>query len=233
LAASAFAASTFASAIPSSVRYNPVIVHRVLLVDDHAVVRRGVRAILEDHFAAITVREAGTGDEALAVLATEPLDAIILDLSMPGRDGFDLLGEIKHRAPKTPILIMSLHGEDQFALRALRAGASGYLTKSVAAEQLITAVTKIMRGGRYISESLADKLALGATGSPESPHEKLSDREFDVMRGIASGSSVSAIAAEMHLSVKTVSTYRTRLLEKMGMSTNAELTRYALERGLV
>jgi DNA-binding NarL/FixJ family response regulator len=206
---------------------------RVLLVDDHAVVRRGVRAILEDEMPGISVAEAASGDEALVALA-DPPDAIVLDLSMPGRDGFDLLAEIKHRHPKLPVLIMSLHGEEQFALRALRAGASGYLTKSAAPEQLVSAITKLLRGGRYISESLAERLAADVGGSaPESPHERLSDREFDVMRGIASGRSVSEIAAQMHLSVKTVSTYRTRLLEKMGMSTNAELTRYALEAGLV
>lgn len=207
---------------------------RVLLVDDHAVVRRGVRAILEDHFAGIAVDEASNGDDALAAVANA-YDAIVLDLSMPGRDGFDLLAEIKHRAPKTPVLIMSLHSEDQFAMRALRAGAAGYLTKSAASEQLVAAVTKVMRGGRYVSETLAERLALGASGAQplESPHERLSDRELDVMRGIASGSSVSEIAAQMHLSVKTVSTYRARLLEKMGMSSNAELTRYALEHHLV
>lgn len=206
---------------------------RVLLVDDHAVVRRGVRSILEDHLPTISIAEASNGDEALAALA-EKFDAVILDLSMPGRDGFDLLTEIKHRHPKLPVLIMSLHGEEQFALRALRAGAAGYLTKSTAPEQLVAAITKVLRGSRYISETLAERLAadVGAA-SAASPHEKLSDREFDVMRGIASGRSVSEIAAQMHLSVKTVSTYRTRLLEKMGMSSNAELTRYALEAGLV
>ena len=207
--------------------------YRVLLVDDHAVVRRGVRAILEDHFASISVEEAGNAEDALTLVA-QPFDAIVLDLSMPGRDGFDLLAEIKHRSTKTPVLIMSLHSEDQFAMRALRAGASGYLTKSAAPEELVAAVTKVIRGGRYISETLADRLALGASGgAAESPHERLSDREFDVMRGIASGSSVSEIAVQMHLSVKTVSTYRARLLDKMGMSSNAELTRYALEYGLV
>lgn len=206
----------------------------MLLVDDHAVVRRGVRAILEDQFPGIAVKEASSGDEALALLAEGPVDAIILDLSMPGRDGFDLLSEIKHRHPKVPILIMSLHDEDQFAMRALRAGAAGYLTKSSAPEQLVVAVTKIMRGSRYISEALAQRLA-AEVGGPvvENLHERLSEREFDVMRGIASGRSVSEIAAQMHLSVKTVSTYRTRLLEKMRMSTNAELTRYAIEHGLV
>lgn len=206
----------------------------MLLVDDHAVVRRGVRAILEDHSANVTVREAGNADEALEILGAETFDVVVLDLSMPGRDGFDLLGEIKHRVPTTPVLIMSLHAEDQFALRALRAGAAGYLAKSAAAEELVAAVMKVARGGRYISEALADRLALGAAGAPiESPHERLSDREFDVMRGIASGNSVSEIATQMHLSVKTVSTYRARLLDKMGMTTNAELTRYALQHGLV
>jgi DNA-binding NarL/FixJ family response regulator len=217
-----------------TVRYNEAGVYRVLLVDDHAVVRRGVRAILEDHFAGISVEEAGSADDALTLLAGDKLDAIVLDLSMPGRDGFDLLAEIKHRVPETPVLIMSLHSEEQFAVRALRAGASGYLPKSAAAEELVVALTRVVRGGRYISEAIAERLALGVSGAPiESPHERLSDREFDVMRGIASGSSVSEIAAQMHLSVKTVSTYRARLLDKMGMSSNAELTRYALQHGLV
>lgn len=207
--------------------------HRILLVDDHVVVRRGVRAILEDHFAEITVAEAGDGETALSALE-ESFDAVVLDLSMPGRSGFDLLAEIKHRHPKLPVLIMSLHGEEQFAVRALRAGAAGYLTKSAASEQLVAAITKIMRGGKYISETLAERLATDMGSDPNATrHDRLSDREFDVMRGIASGSSVSEIAAQMHLSVKTVSTYRTRLLEKMGMSTNSELTRYALEHHLV
>jgi len=206
---------------------------RVLLVDDHAVVRRGVRAILDDHMPMLAIVEAANGNEALALLV-EKFDAVVLDLSMPGRDGFDLLTEIKHRHPKLPVLIMSLHGEEQFALRALRAGAAGYLTKSAAPEQLVAAVTKVLRGGRYISDALAERLAADVGGAvPASLHERLSDREFDVMRGIASGRSVSEIAAQMHLSVKTVSTYRTRLLDKMGMSSNAELTRYALEAGLV
>jgi two-component system invasion response regulator UvrY len=206
---------------------------RVLLVDDHAVVRRGVRSIVEDKMPGVQVAEASNGDEALSALA-ENFDAVVLDLSMPGRDGFDLLAEIKHRHPKLPVLIMSLHGEEQFAVRALRAGAAGYLTKSTAPELLVTAITKVLRGGRYISEAVAERLAdgVGESGSA-SLHERLSDREFDVMRGIASGRSVGEIAAQMHLSVKTVSTYRARLLEKMGMSSNAELTRYALEAGLV
>jgi DNA-binding NarL/FixJ family response regulator len=226
-----------ASFFPSAIEYHATLqwarVHRILLVDDHVVVRRGIRAILEDQFPAISVSEASSGDEALTMLS-DALEAVVLDLSMPGRSGFDLLAEIKHRHPKLPVLIMSLHAEEQFALRALRAGASGYLTKAAAPEQLVAAVTKITRGGKYISETLAERLATDVGGDQlASRHDRLSDREFDVMRGIASGSSVSEIAAQMHLSVKTVSTYRTRLLEKMGMSTNAELTRYALENGLV
>lgn len=207
---------------------------RVLLVDDHEVVRRGIRAILEDRVDGVAISEAGSGDAALAALV-DPFDAVVLDLSMPGRSGIDLLAEIKHRHPALPVLIMSLHGEDQFAVRALRAGAAGYLTKAAAPEQLITAFEKILRGGRYISETVAERLAAeAAAGEPDrAPHDRLSDREFEVMRGIASGETVSEIADRMHISVKTVSTYRTRLLEKMGMATNAELTKYAITNGLV
>ena len=208
---------------------------RVLLVDDHAVVRKGMKAILEDQVPGVIVAEAGGGDEALALLDSQTIpDVVVLDLSMPGRSGIDLLAEIKHRQPKLPVLIMSLHGEEQFAVRALRAGASGYLTKAAAPEQLVGAVTKVARGGRYVSEALAERLAGDVGGrTAGAPHERLSDREFEVMRGIATGSTVSEIAAQMHLSVKTISTYRTRLLEKMGMGSNAELTRYAIEHGLV
>ncbi len=205
---------------------------RILLVDDHAVVRRGVRAILEDQLHGANVSEAGSGDEALAALA-QPFDAVVLDLSMPGRSGIDLLAEIKHRWPKLPVLIMSLHAEEHFAVRALRAGASGYLTKAAAPEALVEAVQKVTRGGRYVSGAVAERLAADLGGRPPVPHERLSDREFEVMRGIADGKTVSEIALRMHLSVKTVSTYRTRLLDKMGMASNAELTRYAIENGLV
>jgi DNA-binding NarL/FixJ family response regulator len=207
--------------------------YRVLLVDDHEVVRKGIRAILEDRCSPIDIAEAGTGEGALQKLE-EVFDAVILDLSMPGRSGIDLLAEIKHRHAKLPVLILSLHGEEQFAVRALRAGAAGYLTKAAAPDQLVTAFEKIVRGGRYVSETLAERLAATAGGDgTAAPHDRLSNREFEVMRGIASGESVGEIAARMHLSVKTVSTYRTRLLEKMGMETNSELTRYALQNGLV
>jgi DNA-binding NarL/FixJ family response regulator len=205
---------------------------RVLLVDDHEIVRKGIRLVLEDRIDEIEIAEAGSGDEALRMLDAG-YDGVIMDLSMPGRSGIDLLVEIKHRFPKLPVLILSLHAEEQFAVRALRAGASGYLTKSAASEQLATAFERIVRGGRYISEAIADRLAADASGAMSSPHERLSDREFEVMRGIASGETVSEIATRMCLSVKTVSTYRARLLDKMGMETNAELTRYAIQSGLV
>ncbi|CAN5876952.1 response regulator transcription factor [soil metagenome] len=205
---------------------------RILLVDDHAVVRRGVRAVLEDDLPGANVSEAGSGDEALLAL-TQPFDAVVLDLSMPGRSGIDLLTEIKHRWPKLPVLIMSLHAEEHFAVRALRAGASGYLSKAAAPEALVEAVQKVTRGGRYVSGAVAERLAADLGGRTPIPHERLSDREFEVMRGIADGQTVSEIALRMHLSVKTVSTYRTRLLDKMGMGSNAELTRYAIENGLV
>jgi two-component system, NarL family, invasion response regulator UvrY len=210
-----------------------VVVYRVLLVDDHEVVRKGLRAILEDRLAPIEVAEAGDGDAALAKLDEQTFDAAVLDLSMPGRSGIDLLSEVKHRHPKLPVLILSLHAEEQFALRALRAGASGYVTKAAAADQLVAAFEKIVRGGRYITDTLAERIATTAGDGSGAPHDRLSDREFEVMRGIASGETVGEIAVRMHLSVKTVSTYRTRLLDKMHMSSNAELTRYALENGLV
>jgi two-component system, NarL family, invasion response regulator UvrY len=206
--------------------------YRVLLVDDHDVVRKGIRAILEDRFAAIDIREASGGDEALDALSA-PFDAVVLDLSMPGRSGIDLLAEIKHRHPKLPVLIMSLHGEAQFAVRALRAGAAGYLTKSAASEQLITAFERIVRGGRYISEAVAERLAVAAGGDAGAPHDRLSDREFEVMRGIASGESVSEIAGRIHLSVKTVSTYRARIMEQTGFRSNAEMISYAVRNRLV
>src|SRR5882724_4874155 len=159
--------------------------YRVLLVDDHQVVRKGIRAILEDRFAGIAISEAGGGDEALAMLAA-PFDAVILDLSMPGRSGIDLLTEIKHRHPKLPVLILSLHGEEQFAVRALRAGAAGYLNKSAASEQLISAFERVVRGGRYITDTLAERLATSAgSGESGAPHDRLSHREFEVLRGIA------------------------------------------------
>jgi two-component system invasion response regulator UvrY len=206
----------------------------VLLADDHAVVRTGIRAVLEDRLGTLDVTETDSGDGALAALAAATFDIVVLDLSMPGRSGIDLLAEIKHRHPDLPVLIISLHAEEQFAIRALRAGAAGYVMKSSAAEQLVAAFERVVRGGRYVSEAMAERLAaqLGS-GGLTAPHDRLSDREFEVMRGIASGEAVGEIAARMKLSVKTISTYRARLLDKMGMATNAELVRYAIQNGLV
>jgi two-component system, NarL family, invasion response regulator UvrY len=208
------------------------MVMRVLLVDDHAIVRRGMRTILEDMVPGVVVEEAATGEAALAAI-TQAFDVVVLDLSMPGRSGLDLLAEIKHRKPEQPVLVLSLHDEQHFAIRTLRAGASGYLMKDAAIEELVNAVLKVGRGGRYVSDAIADRLAADPGSTKTSLHESLSDREFDVLRGIATGQTVSEIAVQLHLSVKTVSTYRTRLLDKMGMASNAELTRYALEHGLV
>jgi two-component system, NarL family, invasion response regulator UvrY len=191
-----------------------------------------MRTTLEDTIPGVVVVEASNGDEALAAIE-QPLEIVVLDLSMPGRNGLDLLAEIKHRHPKLPVLILSLHDEQHFAIRTLRAGASGYLMKSSAIEELVSAVNKVAHGGRYVSAAVAERLAANPDSLKTHPHETLSDREFDVLRGIAGGQSVSEIAEQLHLSVKTVSTYRTRLLEKMGMASNAELTRYALEHGLV
>src|SRR5688572_29445695 len=180
-----------------------------------------MRTTLEDTIPGVVVVEAANGDEALAAIE-QPLEIVVLDLSMPGRNGLDLLAEIKHRHPKLPVLILSLHDEQHFAIRTLRAGASGYLMKSSAIEDLVSAVSKVARGGRYVSAAVAERLAAAPDSLKANPHESLSDREFDVLRGIAGGQSVSDIAEQLHLSVKTVSTYRTRLLEKMGMTSNAE-----------
>jgi DNA-binding NarL/FixJ family response regulator len=191
-----------------------------------------MRTILEDSVPGVEVEEAATGEAALLAI-TRPFDVVVLDLSMPGRSGLDLLAEIKHRKPDQPVLVLSLHDEQHFAIRTLRAGASGYLMKDAAIEELVNAVLKVGRGGRYVSDAIADRLAADPGSTKTSLHESLSDREFDVLRGIATGQTVSEIAVQLHLSVKTVSTYRTRLLEKMQMASNAELTRYALEHGLV
>ena len=207
---------------------------RILVADDHAVVRRGIKEMLADASDTFHVEEAGTAPEVLDRVGAEAWDLLILDLNLPGRGGLDLLADIRRDRPRLPVLVLSMYPEDQFAMRALRAGASGYVTKESAAEELITAVNKIVKGGRYVSAALAERMAVSL--GPESdrpPHEALSDREFQVLRLIASGKTVSQIADELSLSVKTISTYRTRILEKMAMTTNAELTVYAVRAGLV
>jgi DNA-binding NarL/FixJ family response regulator len=207
---------------------------RVLIADDHAVFRRGLKETLAEAFSAVVFGEAKTAQEALDHVRRQNWDVVILDISMPGKSGLDILDELKHLRPKLPILLLSMHPEQQFARRALKAGAAGYLTKDGVPEELKEAIKKIVGGGRYVSATLAEKLAVDLREGSDLPlHELLSDREFQVLRMIASGKTVKEIAEELSLSVKTVSTYRARILEKTGMKTNAELIRYALQAQLV
>ena len=207
---------------------------RILLTDDHALVRQGLQLILHDHFKTAVFGEARNANEALARIGKERWDVVVLDITMPGRSGLDVLREIKRLRPKLPVLILSMHPEDQFAVRMLKSGAAGYLTKESAGEELAGAIRKVIAGGRYISPSLAERMASYLDMDVlKAPHERLSDREYLILRMIASGKQVSQIARELSLSVKTISTYRARVLQKTDLKNNAELTRYAVERGLV
>jgi two-component system invasion response regulator UvrY len=207
---------------------------RILLVDDHAVVRRGVRDILSEALGKVSFGEASKPSEAMEQLEKGEWDVVILDISLPGRGGLDTLREIKRVKPSLPVLVLSMHAEDHYALRALRAGASGYVNKESAAEDLSGAVRKVLAGGTHVSVRLAETLARSIRTDTSRPaHDRLSDRELEVLRGLAGGKTVKQIGHELALSEKTVSTYRTRLLEKMQMHTNAELIQYALREGLV
>ncbi len=207
---------------------------RLLIVDDHPLVRRGIVEVLAEAFPGGHIAEASDGAEALQVVYDEPLDIVVLDLSLPGRTGLDVLKEIRTARPRLPILILSTYPEQQFATRVLRAGASGYLNKGSAPEVLLSAIRKVLDGGKYISPALGESLAADLDRDFSKPlHECLSDREYDVMLRIASGKTVSEIAEEIHLSVKTISTYRARILEKMHMKNNAELTQYGIRERLV
>jgi DNA-binding NarL/FixJ family response regulator len=207
---------------------------QILIVDDHAILRRGLREILEREFSDVSIGEAGTAEQALTQLGSETWDLVILDITMPGRSGVDVLRHLKAVRPRVPVLVLSMHPEDQYGKRVLKAGASGYMNKESAPEELIKAVRKLLSGGRYVSETLAETLAVDLGRDDGTPaHERLSDREFEVLRKMASGKTVGQIAQELHLSVPTVSTYRARILEKMGMSNTAELIRYALSHHLV
>jgi len=207
---------------------------RILITDDHAVVRQGLKLILADHFRKAVFGEARNAQEALNRVWKEKWDVVILDITMPGRNGLELLKEIKRSRPKLPVLVLSMHPEDQFAVRMLKTGAAGYLTKESAGEELVGAINKVVAGGRYISPSLAERMASYLDiDVHKAPHERLSDREFLILRMIASGKSVGQIAKELSLSVSTVSTYRGRILEKTDMKNNAELTHYAVQKGLV
>jgi two-component system invasion response regulator UvrY len=201
---------------------------RILLVDDHAVVRQGLKQILEGAIPGVVFGDATTGEDAICLVEAGKWDVVILDISLPGMSGLEVLKELRHAKPRLPILVLSMHPEEQFGARVLRAGAAGYLAKRTASADLVTAVRNVLAGRRYVSPSLAERLAGEIGRAPgRAPHELLSDREFQVFRLLASGKTVTASAEELGLSVPTVSTYRTRILEKMGMSDNFDLVQYA------
>ena len=207
---------------------------RVLIVDDHAMVRRGLRALLSDEFHGAAFGEAADARQAVEQLRNSAWDVALLDITLPGKSGLDLLKELKAEWPSLPVLVLSGHKEDQFAVRVLKAGAGGYMTKESAPDELAKAVRKVLAGGRYVSPALAEKLALGVSKDfTRTPHETLSDREYDVMSRIASGKTVTEIAEDLSLSSKTISTYRARVLEKLGVKNSAEITQYAIRNGLV
>ena len=211
-----------------------MVMLKILLADDHAVVRQGVKQILVAAFAQAIFGEAQNAHQLLELVHTERWDVVVLDLTMPGGSGLDVLKQIKQDHPQLPVLILSMYPEDQYAVRTLRAGAAGYLNKESAPEELVLALHKILEGGEYISASVADELVLHARQNDDRPpHEHLSDREYQVLCLIASGKEVKEISTELSLSAKTISTYRARLLEKMNMKTNAELTHYAIQNSLV
>ena len=207
---------------------------RVAIADDHVLVRRGLAELLREMDDLEVVAEADSGDALLRAVRDTPVDVVVMDMSMPGPTGLDLVKSLQAEFPKLPLLVLSAHPEDQYAVRVVRAGALGYLTKESAEADLVDAVRRVAAGKRFLTRTLAEALldALG-TDPDEAPHAALSDREYQVLRLLASGKTVGGIADDLSLSVKTVSTYRARLLQKMGMSNNAELTRYALENKLV
>lgn len=207
---------------------------KILIADDHAVVRRGLRQILAEAIKGASFGEAATGQQALERIWKELWDIVILDLMMPGQNGLEILKEIKRSRPALPVLVLSMHPEDQFAVRLLKAGAAGYMTKESAPEELVGAVRKALNGGRYVSAELAERIASFLANEGDAPpHARLSDREFELLQLIAVGQSVSGIAKSWSLSVKTVSTYRARLLEKMALKNNSELMHYAFQHQLV
>jgi DNA-binding NarL/FixJ family response regulator len=206
---------------------------KILIADDHAIVRKGLKQILEEMPGKVSSDEARNGQEVLQKIWDDNYDMVLLDISMPGSSGLDILKQLKSNRPDLKILILSMHPEEQYAIRALKAGASGYLTKESTPNELVKAIRKISAGKKYVSASLAETIASHLDVMSEKPlHEILSDREFEVMRNIASGKTVKEIAGELSLSVKTISTYRARILEKMKMKNNAQLTYYAIHNKL-
>jgi two-component system invasion response regulator UvrY len=207
---------------------------KVLIADDHAVVRRGLRQILSETSDILIDGEASTVEGVRRLVHDQRWDVIVLDINMPGGSGLDLLSELRRLSPSPRVLVLTVYSEEQYAVRAIRAGAAGFLTKESAPDELIAAVRKIASGGRYVSGELAEALASLVAGEGKgAPHERVTDREFEIFKMLAAGRTVSQVAQELALSVKTVSTHRTRILKKMEMKTNAELTQYAVRNGLV
>ncbi len=207
---------------------------RILIADDHSVVRKGLRQILLDEFPTAEIDEVSDAEGLIKKVMAGKWDVVVSDLSMPGRSGLDALQQIKITHPQLPVLILSIHPEEQYALRALKSGASGYLSKDTAPDELVKAIQKVLLGKKYISQSIAEKLAnTFSSDASKSAHETLSDREFDVMKQLANGKSVSEIAEMLSLSVTTVSTYRARVMVKMDLKSNSDLTKYAIEQNLI
>ena len=206
----------------------------ILIADDHAVVRRGLKDILTDALPGTSFSEAGNGDEVMSHLGKSSAALLVLDINMPGRSGIDVLRDVQTTYPRLPVIILSCHPEEQYAMRCLRAGAAAYINKDSAPEELAVAIKKILSGGRYVSASLAEKLVANLDEPSDKPlHESLSDREHEVMRMIASGVPLTEIGDRLHVSVKTISSYRARIMEKMQMKSNAELTRYAMTHEMI
>jgi two-component system invasion response regulator UvrY len=207
---------------------------RILIADDHAILRRGLKEILMDELEGAVCGEAENAQQVLAQIQNQNWDVVILDVTMPGRSGLDVLKDLKALQPSLPVLVLSMHPEDQYGKRILKAGASGYMNKETASEELIKAIRKVLAGGRYVSPALAERLAMDlGVKEGRQTHEILSNREFEVLRMLASGKTIGQIAEQLHLSVTTVSTYRARILEKMNMTSTAELIHYALQNHLV
>jgi len=206
---------------------------KIIIADDHPLFRRGLKHALEETSDIEVIGEASNGDSLLSMIKSDNLDMVLLDISMPGKSGLDLLKQLKSEHSKLPILILSVYPEEQYAVRFIKAGASGYLTKESAAEKLAEAIRKIAAGGKYASTAVIEKLAFDFSDSEKPLHETLSDREYQVFGMIAIGKSLTEIGVDLSLSVKTISTHRTRILEKMKMKKNAELIHYAITRNLL
>ncbi len=207
---------------------------KILIADDFPLFRRGVKDLLSDGLGTVTIEECGNAHDLFELVQRKKWDVVILDIGMPGTTGTDALKQLKAERPKLPVIVLSMHPEDQYAVRMFKAGADAYLTKASAPEELVTAIKKVVAGGQYVSQALGEKLVhLLHRGDEETPQDLLSDREYEVMRLLASGKTVSEIADSLHLGTTTISTYRVRILEKLHLKNNAELMRYAVQQGIV